>query len=756
MTKAKNESFIPNTIEVLEQLLKKLKSSCDISQKSQILDTNPNLQSYFAQFSEIKKGLLSLSLIEQFVVKSVLAIGQGHIVFHHFEKIDFQSSTFKKLLEVLVDIEQAYDTIGGVIGYHLTVLKLIVAKQDKPSKLPKNIKYSHPPGIDISKDSLETRRAIRNGIEALDHIAEMYPVGGAGDRLDLHDATTDEALPAAVLEFCGRTLLEGLIRDLQAKEYLYYKLMGKQIITPIAMMTSHEKDNHQNITRVCKENGWFGRPEDSIRFFVQPLVPVITIKGDWVILEPLKPCLKPGGHGVIWKLAEDEGIFDWFIDQGYRFALLRQINNPIAGLDYGLSAFQGWGSKHNKAFGFASCQRYLNVAEGMDVLVERETANGIEYSITNIEYTEFEQYGIKDVPIKHGGVYSEFPANTNLLFVNLEVVRQLVEKCPIPGMMINMKGKTSVCNGDRIAEEIPSGRLESTMQNIADYIVDRHPKHLKDIKPDDLQTFLTYNDRRKTISVTKKSYKEGESFRETPEGCLYELLQAHADLLRDNCKFKVPVLGNEEEYLKEGPGFIFLFNPALGPMYQIISQKIQKGQLSSGSELQLEISELEIKDLVIEGSLLILADNVTGHEDKKGLIRNSEICGKCELQRVKVKNLGIDKDASKPYWKNHFMHKEMMRIVLHGDAEFCAKDVVFEGNVEIEVPAGHRMEAYMESGKVKYHLEKIQQPTWYWKYAFDAEDRIVLDKVLQEQMNSEASIKLLKKSTKPISVENKH
>ena len=61
---------------------------------------------------------------------------------------------------------------------------------------------------------------------------------GAGDRLGLKDPISGEGLPVAVLPYCGRPLLESLIRDVQAREYLYYKLLGLQQMTPIAIMTS--------------------------------------------------------------------------------------------------------------------------------------------------------------------------------------------------------------------------------------------------------------------------------------------------------------------------------------------------------------------------------------------------------------------------------------------------------------------------------------------------------------------------------------
>lgn len=52
-------------------------------------------------------------------------------------------------------------------------------------------------------------------LQGLPDLGEMYPLGGSADRLGLVDSDTGECLPAAMLPYCGRTLLEGLIRDLQ-------------------------------------------------------------------------------------------------------------------------------------------------------------------------------------------------------------------------------------------------------------------------------------------------------------------------------------------------------------------------------------------------------------------------------------------------------------------------------------------------------------------------------------------------------------
>jgi hypothetical protein len=726
----KTEAHCMSLQEQLKELNKLhtlLKAASSLAAKMKILDTQSEVQRFFLQQTPLKNYIKSLCEEKAYALKSVLAIGQGPQVFQSTEEITELTEHYDRLLKMLLELEKSYAAIGGIIGYHLNILKLIVTKQLPIEPVPQGTVYRRPPGIDLSEDSEEVRRAIRQGINAMTTIAEIYPVGGAGDRLDLHHEKTGEALPAAELLFCGKTLLEGLIRDLQAREYVYYKIHGKQLNTPIAMMTSEEKNNHQHITEICKQHQWFGRTQENFYFFIQPLIPMVTIKGDWVVQSPLQIMLKPGGHGVIWTLALNSGVFDKLQEHNCHQALVRQINNPIAGTDQGLWALAGIGSHEHKAFGFATCPRHLNTSEGMDVLIEKQVNDGFEYRISNIEYTEFEHHGINDVPEAPGSPYSLFPANTNILFVDLNVIRATLPLYPIPGMLINMKHKISCVGSDGNQEEIEAGRLESTMQNIADYIIDHSPRQLSSISPADLKTFVTYNERRKTISVTKKTYHAGADIRETPQGCLYELLQNHYDLFSHYCRMHLPPVGTEEEYIQKGPPFYILFNPALGPLYHIIAQKIQSGRLAYGAEMQLEIAELEMRDLTLSGSLLITADTLLGRK-KHGVIAYGEETGKCVLHHVTIDNKGIDRGAANQYWKNQIIRHESLQITLRGNAEFFAENVTFTGSHQIDVPDGHRMVVGTVEGNLNFRLEKIAAPTWYWKYSFDPEDRITLTK----------------------------
>jgi hypothetical protein len=47
--------------------------------------------------------------------------------------------------------------------------------------------------------------------------------------------------------------------------------------------------------------------------------------GKWLISKSLFPVGKPGGHGAIWKLAYDKGIFQWLQRCGRKGATVRQV-----------------------------------------------------------------------------------------------------------------------------------------------------------------------------------------------------------------------------------------------------------------------------------------------------------------------------------------------------------------------------------------------------------------------------------------------
>ncbi len=347
-SQAQKNSQLLERIESLSQLQENLQKAETDEQKLSFLDDEPSVQFFLNSHPIIAQFLAQTNTAENVVIKSIIAIGQGAIVLNLPQKNDGVLTQLQRLAEQLVPVESFYDAIGGIVGYHVMALRLIQGEDLSPFSTKNDVRYIQPPHINLQEATEEVFGAVRDALKMMPSFSEIYVVGGAGDRFDLRDNTTGEPLPVARLRFLGRTLLEGLIRDLQAREYLRYKLFGDQIITPIAMMTSSEKDNDQHIRSICQDHDWFGRPKNMIHLFPQPTTPVVTETGDWSLKGTLELTLKPGGHGMLWKLAEDKGVFDWLEQRGATKALIRQINNPVANTDYGLIAFLGFGVAKNK------------------------------------------------------------------------------------------------------------------------------------------------------------------------------------------------------------------------------------------------------------------------------------------------------------------------------------------------------------------------------------------------------------------------
>lgn len=702
-----SNQLIQNKISNFSALKKELKTCSTLEKKLEILKNYNHTE---------RKGLYVLDPNLQVIVESLYAVGQGSKIFEGIDSYD--SPNVMAFLQSLVPVEAFYKEIGGIVGYHIKFLELLINKEVHDTSTHKE--YEKPPVHDLTEN---TSAYVKSGIKALSEMAEIYPIAGAADRLDLKDAKTDEPLPAASLEFLGFTLLEGLVRDVIGREYLHYKLENKQVHTPLVLMTSIEKNNHARVLAILESKNWFHRPKENYYFIHQPLVPLLCHSGEWAIKGALELALKPGGHGVIWKLLQDQGALKWLKKNKQHKILIRQINNPIAGVDNGLLALAGIGSKENKAFGFSSCDRYVKSEEGMDVLIKEKIEDGFRYTITNVEYTEFDHQGVQDVPKDPNSSFSQFPANSNILYADLEHLENVIKKHPYPGLMINLKSEALLKTESGEVIKAPAARLEMTMQNIADYLSVDSKSPLSEEEQKKLPSFVTYNLRRKTLAATKRSMKNN-NLRDTPEGALLEVLKNSKELL-ELSGFAVPSL-TDARYLESGPSFLFTYNPALGPLFQVIAQKLQKGKLHEKAELQLEIADVLIKDLDLKGSLIIQADQITGHINPHGITEYSTNTGKCILENVKIDNKGIDMTRPSIFWKQQVHRTECVKIKVEGNGEFYAKDIIFKGNYNLVVPSGKRMTAIQDKDSIKFTLDSIEAPSWGWNYSFNDNDDIIL------------------------------
>nr|XP_043631343.1 UTP--glucose-1-phosphate uridylyltransferase 3, chloroplastic isoform X2 [Erigeron canadensis] len=769
-----------NELNRLRILRSGLSGSKTLKDKIHVVDSDSKVKRFFRRDGYERSGLNNVNLdeYELYLIKCIVAAGQEHVLGSGYDDMDSSGGEFvsarstlksalyslveiiekwdgndddhhvnkkvdsvelNSLLKTLRDVEEFYDCIGGIIGYQLMVLELlhqsVHGEKDIKFQLVNNsnsmgtpLLEIHPPSVlDLSQDAEYAAQAALWGIEGLPQLGEIYPLGGSADRLGLVDSVTGECLPAAMLPYCGRTLLEGLIRDLQAREFLYFKLYGEQCITPVAIMTSSAKNNHQHITLLCERSNWFGRGQSSFKLFEQPLVPAVSAEdGQWLAKGKFVPVCKPGGHGVIWKLAYDKGVFQWFRDHRRKGATVRQVSNVVAATDMTMLAMAGIGLHEGKKLGFASCKRNFGATEGINVLVEKGKPDGTwTYGVSCIEYTEFDKFGITDGSHSHNSFQTEFPANTNILYVALdaaELTGSSKDETSLPGMVLNVKKSINFVDQYGIQHGVSGGRLECTMQNIADNLANRFgTRCFKEM----LDTFIVYNHRRKVTSSAKKKRKPADmSLHQTPDGALLDILRNAYDLL-SYCDIALPEIGSNDIYANSGPPYLILLHPALGPLWEVTRQKFHGGSISEGSELQVEVSEFLWRNVQLDGSLMIMAENVIGsHMDRKheSILQYGYRCARCKLENVNIQNKGIDWSSDKNiYWKHDVQRFESLQVILHGNGEFEAVDVSLEGNHVFEVPDGYKMIVTSENSGLSINLNPIKKEcmdsgSWFWKY----------------------------------------
>ncbi|KAI8004619.1 hypothetical protein LOK49_LG08G00727 [Camellia lanceoleosa] len=104
---------------------------------------------------------------------------------------------------------------------------------------------------------------------------------------------------------------------------------------------------------------------------------------------------------------------------------------------------------------------------------------------------------------------------------------------------------------------------------------------------------------------------------------------------------------------------------ALGPLWEVTRQKFHGGSISKGSELQIEVAEFSWRNVQLHGSLKVVAENILGS--------------------TRMDENGIDwTSRNNTYWKHDVQRFEALKVILHGNAEFEATDVVFQFIAKLE------------------------------------------------------------------------
>ncbi len=369
--------------------------------------------------------------------EAVIAIGQEHILLSGKEVLD--ELRLQNLFLWLFEVDTFFEGIGGILGFQKELLALLGPIKEKKAQNVASIPYE-------PFTLIEDQESFEQGILLQKDLVEIIVLGGAAERLNFVDSLTQNPLPAFLYPFMGKTLLEWLIEEIQAKEAHYFALTGKALVTPIVFMTSQSKNNKSHLRNFLEQHHWFHRPEESFFFLNQPSVPYVDQTGRWV-LDPSGNVEKnPCGHGALWNLLLETDFLEAM--RGVKkYGLIRQINNPMTAFFGSMPRFVASILKTKAPFSILVTDSLAGAKEGKIVQI----ASG---QFTNIEYIDEEHSSIESF------------SNVNVFVVDLERIESEIEKNRYPRLILNFKGKEKA-------------RAEMSMQNLIDGMEDVSVCYLK-------------------------------------------------------------------------------------------------------------------------------------------------------------------------------------------------------------------------------------------------------------------------------------
>jgi UDP-N-acetylglucosamine/UDP-N-acetylgalactosamine diphosphorylase len=151
-----------------------------------------------------------------------------------------------------------------------------------------------------------------------DHkVATLIVAGGQGSRLGFNGPKG--IFPVSPVK--KKTLFQIFAESIKAISNRYNTSM------PLLIMTSQE--NHEDTIDYFESNKYFGLKKDTVRFFMQGMIPSITPEGNLILRDETHLFTNPDGHGGSLKALHDSGLLNELIDRKFTELFYCQVDNPL-------------------------------------------------------------------------------------------------------------------------------------------------------------------------------------------------------------------------------------------------------------------------------------------------------------------------------------------------------------------------------------------------------------------------------------------
>mmetsp|Transcript_1188 Transcript_1188/g.2519 ORF Transcript_1188/g.2519 Transcript_1188/m.2519 type:complete len:727 (+) Transcript_1188:114-2294(+) len=542
--------------------------------------------------------------------------GQKH-VYGDWPEAGVEDAEKRVLAEQIADLDGSYP--GGLPAYLSKAKDLLQESADGTNPFAEfeasvpegeSLSYEDPHANDAPEGGntgMTFSQAEQAGLEGIGNTVFVLVAGGLGERLGYSGIKL-----SLETNLCtNKSYLEVYAKYIQAMQRMAHLKTGEdRIRIPLVIMTSDDTDPLTR--RLLEDNDNFGFDEGQVVIVKQDKVAALSngnaglsMKSKWVVET------KPHGHGDVHHLLYREGLVDKWYTEGRKHVIFLQDTNALV-IN---SVLPTLGVSIEKGFHMNSIciPRLAGEAAGAIARLEHKT-DPEKSLVINVEYNQLDpllsSQGDRkgDVPDPSTG-YSPYPGNANNIVIEMGAYAKTLngEDRGVVIEFVNPKYKD-----DTRTEFKKPTRLECMMQDI--------PKLFQKEMGSEANIGFTMFDRWFTFSPAKNSLDAGVEDVEKGGKAPGTMSSAESDKYVQNqrkLKFAgVDVHVTEEDDLVPiagipvTPGPRIILCPGFAITQQEVMQKIEGGKITKRSSLVLEGEDLKVKNLDLDGALVIR----TGHD----------------------------------------------------------------------------------------------------------------------------------------------
>ncbi|EED88709.1 hypothetical protein THAPSDRAFT_42326 [Thalassiosira pseudonana CCMP1335] len=537
--------------------------------------------------------------------------GQKH-VYGDWPEVGVEDEEKRMLAEQIADLDGSYP--GGLPAYLSKAQTLLKESADGTNPFAEFEAYV-PEGESLSFEDpnasahtgMTFSEAEQAGLTGIGDTVFVLVAGGLGERLGYSGIK----LGLETNTVTNKSYLEVYAKYIQAMQRMAHIKTGKDHIRiPLVIMTSDDTDP---LTRkLLEDNDNFGFDEGQVTIVKQEKVAALSngnaglsMKSKW------KVETKPHGHGDVHHLLYREGLVDHWYNEGKKHVIFLQDTNALV-IN---SVLPTLGVSIAKGFHMNSIciPRLAGEAAGAIARLEHKT-DPEKSLVINVEYNQLDPL-LSNQGDRKGDVadpntgYSPFPGNANNIVIEMGAYERTLrgEDQGVVIEFVNPKYKD-----DARTEFKKPTRLECMMQDI--------PKLFQKEMGSEANIGFTMFDRWFTFSPAKNSLDAGVEDVKKGGKAPGTMSSAESDkYIQNQRKLKfagvdVPVTEEKDLVSISGipvtPGPRIILCPGFAITQQEVVEKMEGGKITQRSTLVLEGEDLKVKNLDLDGALIIR----TGHD----------------------------------------------------------------------------------------------------------------------------------------------